>query len=55
MEQTVKEIAIDEISLDSMILVWGRKVGDRVIAETIMYMAPMMIAVPAMPAAPANP
>lgn len=36
-QQTVEQATLDELDSQSMIMVWGRKSGDRVIAEVLMY------------------
>ena len=36
-QQTVEEGSIDELNATSFITVWGRKNGDRIIADTILY------------------
>jgi hypothetical protein len=45
-QQTVELSTIDEITQQSSITVWGRKVGDRVIADTIVFSTPFMIRAP---------
>ena len=35
--QTVEPATLDDLGLQSMIMVWGRKSGDRVIAEVLVY------------------
>jgi len=35
--QTVEQAALDDLDSQSMITAWGRKSGDRVIAEVLMY------------------
>ena len=45
-QQTVQEDTLDNLDAQSMITVWGRKNGDRVIAEVLLYMNPMMIKKP---------
>jgi len=46
-QQTVKLSTIDSITLQSTITVWGRKVGDRIIADVIMFSSPFMMKAPA--------
>jgi hypothetical protein len=45
--QTIQEIVgegtLDDLSADSMIRVWGRKSGDRIIAEILFYSSPVVI------------
>ncbi len=45
-QQAVEAGSLDELTSQTMITVWGRKVGDRVIAEVILYSSPMMIEMP---------
>jgi hypothetical protein len=45
-QQTVELSTIDEITEQSSITVWGRKAGDRVIAETIVFSTPFMMRAP---------
>ena len=45
-QQTVEEDALDYLDSQSMITVWGRKNGDRVIADVFLYMNPAMIQKP---------
>ncbi len=42
-QQTVVEGTLDDLNSQSMVQVWGRKNGDRIIADIIMYSAPMII------------
>jgi hypothetical protein len=44
--QTVELSTIDEITEQSSITVWGRKAGDRVIADVIVFSTPFMIRAP---------
>jgi hypothetical protein len=46
-QQTVEEDTLDHLTAQSMITVWGRRNGDRVIAEVLLYMNPLMIKKPA--------
>jgi len=48
-QQTVELSTIDEITEQSSISVWGRKAGDRVIADTIVFSTPFMIRAPGAP------
>jgi hypothetical protein len=41
-QQTVEESTLDELSSQSMVTVWGRKSGDRIIAEVLFYSNPVM-------------
>jgi hypothetical protein len=50
-QQTVELGTIDEITEQSSISVWGRKVGDRVIADILMFSTPFMMKAPG-PGAP---
>jgi hypothetical protein len=36
-QQTVEQATLDDLDPQSMITVWGRKSGDRVVAEVLMY------------------
>jgi hypothetical protein len=45
-QQTVELSTIDEITEQSSITVWGRKAGDRVIADVVMFSTPFMIRAP---------
>ena len=40
-QQVVEIGTLDDLSVQTMITVWGRKVGDRVIAELILYSIPV--------------
>lgn len=42
-QQTVEPSSIDEITQQSSITVWGRKAGDRVIADVVVFSSPFMI------------
>lgn len=46
-QQTVQEDTLDNLNGQSMVTVWGRRNGERVIAEVLLYMNPMMIKKPA--------
>ncbi len=39
-QQTLEEGSLDEIGQNSMITVWGKKTGDRFIAEILVYSPP---------------
>ncbi len=41
-QQTVETGTLDDIRSQTMVMVWGRKVGDRLIADIIMYSNPIM-------------
>lgn len=41
-QQTVEEATLDDLSSQSMVTVWGRKSGDRIIAEVLFYSNPVM-------------
>lgn len=45
-QQTVAPGSLDELTTQTMVTVWGRKVGDRVIADVIAYSNPIMIQMP---------
>jgi hypothetical protein len=42
LQQTVEESTLDELNSQSMITVWGRKSGDRIIAEVLFYSNPVL-------------
>jgi hypothetical protein len=42
-QQTVEQATLDDLDTNSMIMVWGRKRGDRIIAEVLMYSHTTMI------------
>jgi len=48
-QQTVELSTIDEITEQSQITVWGRKAGDRIIADTILFSTPFMMKPPGAP------
>ena len=48
-QQTVELSSIDEITGQSSITVWGRKAGDRIIADTIVFSTPFMVRAPGAP------
>ena len=48
-QQTVELSTIDEITEQSSIQVWGRKAGDRMIADVIVFSTPFMIRAPGAP------
>ena len=48
-QQTVELSTIDDITEQSSIMVWGRKAGDRIIADVIMFSTPFMIRAPGAP------
>jgi hypothetical protein len=41
-QQTVEESTLDDLSSQSIVTVWGRKSGDRIIAEVLFYSNPIM-------------
>jgi hypothetical protein len=41
-QQTVEESTLDDLDSQSMVMVWGRKSGDRIIAEVLFYSNPVM-------------
>ncbi|MFZ6029276.1 MAG: hypothetical protein ACOYYS_16310 [Chloroflexota bacterium] len=45
-QQTVGPGNLDDLGSDSMVTVWGRRTGDRVIADVVLYSSPMMITLP---------
>lgn len=40
-QQTVEEATLDDLSSQSMVMVWGRKSGDRIIADVLLYSNPV--------------
>lgn len=44
-QQKVEPGELDEVSGDCMLIAWGRKVGDRVIADVLVYTLPIAIQV----------
>ncbi len=46
-QQTVELSTIDDITPQSSITVWGRKAGDRIIADIIVFSSPFMMKAPA--------
>jgi hypothetical protein len=40
-QQTVEESTLDHLDSQSMVTVWGRKKGDRIIAEVLLYSNPV--------------
>ena len=45
-QETVGEGTLDDLNSDSMVRVWGRKSGDRIIANILFYSSPMVITSP---------
>lgn len=43
LQQTVAEGSLDDLTSQSFVTVWGRKTGDRIIAETVFISNPVMI------------
>jgi hypothetical protein len=41
-QQTVEETSLDDLNSQSMVTVWGRKNGDRIIADVLFYSNPVM-------------
>jgi hypothetical protein len=42
-QQTVAPGSVDELTNNTSVIVWGRRTGDRVIAEVLVYSQPMII------------
>jgi hypothetical protein len=42
-QPTVAEGTLDDLKADSMIRVWGRKSGDRIVAEVLFYSSPFVV------------
>ena len=42
-QQTVEETTLDQLNAESVVMVWGLKSGDRIIAEVLIYSNPAMI------------
>lgn len=42
-QQTVEESTLDDLHAQTMVQVWGRKNGDRIIADVVMYSNPVII------------
>lgn len=40
--QTVEETTLDDLNSQSIVTVWGRKNGDRIIAEVLLYSNPVL-------------
>ncbi len=47
LQQEVAEGNIEDIGENSSVTVWGRKVGDRIIADILLYSEPMFFSIPA--------
>lgn len=45
-QETVGEGTLDDLNSDSMLRVWGRKSGDRIVADILFYSSPLMIKSP---------
>lgn len=45
-QETVGEGTLDDLNTDSMVRVWGRKSGDRIIADVLFYSRPVVITSP---------
>jgi hypothetical protein len=41
-QQTVEESTLDHLNSQSMVTVWGRKSGDRIIADVLFYSNPVI-------------
>ena len=41
-QQTVEESTLDDLNSQSMVMVWGRKSGDRIIADVLFFSNPVM-------------
>ena len=41
-QQTVEESTLDDLNSQSMVTVWGRKSGDRIIADLLFYSNPIL-------------
>lgn len=41
-QQEVEKVTLDDLVSDTMLMVWGRKNGDRIIADVILYMRPVI-------------
>ena len=48
-QQTVELSTIDEITQQSSVTVWGRKAGDRIIADVVVFHSPFMVRAPGAP------
>lgn len=46
LQQTVEEGSLDDLTSQSSVSVWGRKNGDRIIAEVVFISNPIMIKIP---------
>lgn len=49
MQQVVEESTINEITDQSSISAWGRKVGDRIIADVVVFSTPFLMRAPGAP------
>jgi hypothetical protein len=45
-QQTVEESTLDDLNSQTMVTVWGRRNGDRVIADILLHMNPLLIRKP---------
>lgn len=45
-QQTVAPGSVDELTSNTTVIVWGRRTGDRVIAEVLLYSQPMIVTAP---------
>ena len=46
LQQTVEEGSLDDLTSQSSVSAWGRKSGDRIIAEVVLISNPIMIKIP---------
>ncbi|HLO29417.1 MAG TPA: hypothetical protein VK249_09795 [Anaerolineales bacterium] len=46
-QETVGEGTLDDLNADSMLRVWGRKSGDRIVADILFYSSPLAFKRPA--------
>ena len=45
-QQTVEESTLDDLNTQTLVTVWGRRNGDRVIADVFLYMNPLLMKKP---------
>jgi len=43
LQQTVEESTLDHLNSQTMITVWGRRSGDRVVADILFYSNPLLL------------
>ena len=41
-QQVVEPCTLDDLTSDTMLMVWGRKSGDRIIADVVVFSKPVM-------------